>query len=163
MSGIIIAHLTAICCANVHDRKLIEIPASSVDRSYCGLAPWNVADLRNQNLVFWSETKPDQCICFDFKTIRIRPTHYTIQTYGGECHLKKWVIEGSDDGVSWTETDRRENNRDLKKEFAVKTFTVSRSGCFPRIRLRQIGPNHYGNNELALAAFELFGSVADLQ
>jgi hypothetical protein len=162
MSGII-AHLTAIYCGNVHARKIVEITASSVDRSYYGLAPWNVADLRNQNLVFWSETEPDQWICFDFKTIRIRPTHYTIQTYDRECHLKNWVIEGSDDGVSWTEIDRRENNRDLKKEFAVKTFTVSRSGSFPRIRLSQIGPNHYGNNELAFAAFELFGSFADLQ
>jgi hypothetical protein len=45
----------------------------------------------------------------------------------------------------------------------VKTFAVARSGSFRRIRLRQTGPNHRGNNILNLSAFEVFGAVAGLQ
>jgi hypothetical protein len=73
------------------------------------------------------------------------------------------VVEGSDDGASWTEIDRREDNSDLNDEFAVKTFAVWRSGCFGMVRLRQTGLNHNGNDFLILSAFELFGAVAGLQ
>jgi hypothetical protein len=45
----------------------------------------------------------------------------------------------------------------------VKTFAVERSESFCRIRLRQTGPNHEGDNFLALTAFEVFGAVAGLQ
>jgi hypothetical protein len=45
----------------------------------------------------------------------------------------------------------------------VKTFAVWQSASFGRIRLRQTGPNHRGDNSLALSAFEVFGAVAGLQ
>jgi hypothetical protein len=73
------------------------------------------------------------------------------------------MVEGSDDGVSWTEIDRRENNDNLNDWFAVKTFAVSPPGSFGKIRLRQTGLNHSVNSDLVLSAFELFGSVAGLQ
>jgi hypothetical protein len=73
------------------------------------------------------------------------------------------MVEGSDDGASWTDFDRREDNSDLNGELAMKTFTVSRSGSFERIRLRQTGPNHRGNNRLVLSVCEVFGAVAGLQ
>jgi hypothetical protein len=77
--------------------------------------------------------------------------------------LKNWAVEGSDDGASWTEIDRRENNSDLDEPFTVKTFAVSQTGSFRKIRLRQTGPNHEGNNTLELSAFKVFGAVAGLQ
>jgi hypothetical protein len=77
-------------------------------------------------------------------------------------HLKNWALEGSDSESSWTEIDRRENNSDLNANWAVKTFAVSRSENFCRIRLRQTGLNHNGRNELVLSAFEIFGVVAGL-
>jgi hypothetical protein len=114
-------------------------------------------DLGN-NCEFCSADLPSQWICFDFKALRIEPTHYTIQTYCADAnrsHLRSWAIEGSDDGASWTEIDRRENNNDLNGELAVKTFVVAPSASFRRIALRQIGLNHKGGNELILSAFEL--------
>jgi hypothetical protein len=111
-------------------------------------------------LFFCSEDKPGQWISWDFKALRIAATHYTIRA----LWLKSWAVEGSDDGASWTEIDRRENNSNLNlNATAVKTFAVARSGSFRRIRLRQTGPNHYGDNQLLLSAFELFGAVAGLQ
>jgi hypothetical protein len=76
--------------------------------------------------------------------------------------LKSWAIEGLDDGASWTEIDQRENNSDLNAKLAVKTFAVARPGCFCRIRLRQTGRNHNGNDYLSIYAFEVFGAVAGL-
>jgi hypothetical protein len=104
-----------------------------------------------------------QWICLDFKALRIETTHYTLRTYDrgpNWAHLKSCVVEASDDGASWTEIDRCENNGDRG---AVKTFAVAWSGSFRMIRLRQTDPNHRGNNHLVLCAFEVFGEVAEWQ
>jgi hypothetical protein len=154
----VISHLTAKCDGNVHDKGAVEITASSVSGTHY---PRNAADLERCSW-FSSKNEPGPWICLDFKTVRIEPTHYTILA-GNWTFLKSWAIEGSDDAVSWTEIDRRENKSDFNHPKAVKTFAVSRSESFGRIRLRQTDPNHSGGNCLLLKAFELFGAVAGLQ
>jgi hypothetical protein len=72
------------------------------------------------------------------------------------------MVEDSDDGASWTEINRGENNSDLSSNWAVKTFAVTRPGSFRRIRLRQTGPNHKGSNCLVLSLFGVFGAVTEL-
>jgi hypothetical protein len=91
--------LTAKCSGNIHDRGVVEITASTVfGTDY----PQNVAAIGTYSS-FWSEDEPGQWICFDFKTLRIEPTHYTTWNHHrGEKHLKSWAIEGSDNGSSWT-------------------------------------------------------------
>jgi hypothetical protein len=76
-----------------------------------------------------------------------------------------WVVEGSDDAVSWTEIDRREHKWvfDRGTKFDVKAFAVSRSGSFARIPLRKTDPNYGLYGRLVISAFELFGAVAGLQ
>jgi hypothetical protein len=162
LSGII-SSLTTKCGGNVNDMCVVEITASSVSGSDYAQ---NAGDLEDEWSSFESENKPGQWICLDFKALRIESTHYTIQTSWmgpNHHHLKSWAVEGSGDGASWTEIDQRENNSDLNGEYAMKTFAVSHSGSFGRIRLRQTGPNHRGDNRLALSSFELFGAVAGLQ
>jgi hypothetical protein len=133
LSGII-SYLTAKCGGNVHDKCVVEITASSVSGTDYAQ---NAGDLEDEWSSFESENKPGQWICLDFKTLRIEPTHYTIRTYGWEPrHPKSWAVEGSDDGALWTEIDRRKNNSDLNDRRVVKTFAISRSGSFGRIRLR---------------------------
>jgi hypothetical protein len=87
-----------------------------------------------------------------------------MSSYGpNSYHLKNWVIEGSIDGTSWSELDRRENNTDLNNSYAVKTFNVCKVDTFRMIRLRQIGPNHGNNNYLIFTAFDLFGLLMGLK
>jgi hypothetical protein len=155
----ILSYLTVKCGGNVHDRGVVKITASSVFKEQ--YTPRYAADFESI-WSFWSKNEPEQWICLDFKTLRVEPTHYTIRT-DYNCHLKSWAVEGSDDGALWTEIARRENNSDLNGKNAVKTFAVSQSGSFRRIRLRQTGPNHNGDNDLTLSALELFGAVAGLQ
>jgi hypothetical protein len=183
----IISYLTAKCRGNVHAKGLVEITVSSNSDS-----AWNVANLDDENpwttveimTNYWShsrddyymrsnfcsENEPDEWICWDFKILRIEPAHYTIQT-GPDSHLKSWAVEGSDDGASWTEIDRGENKSHLNEgcgcDFtdnrALVNFAVSRSGSFRMIRLRQIGPNHSGDDVLVLGCLQIFGAVAGRQ
>jgi hypothetical protein len=78
LSGII-AHLTAKCGGNVHDKGVLEITVSSVYKEK--YPPRNAADFENVYSHFCSQDEPDQWICWDFKTLRIEPTHYTIRMF----------------------------------------------------------------------------------
>jgi hypothetical protein len=149
LSGII-ANLTSRYGGNVHDRGIVNItanrPADSRD------VPKVIADL-GDNSEYMSTNDENQSICFDFKTLKIKPTHYTIRTQcagPNKCHLKNWVIEGSTDGTLWVEIDRRENNSDLNNSKAIQTFSVSKVDTFRMIRLRQTGENHYNDYHLGL-------------
>jgi hypothetical protein len=170
LSGII-AHLTSKFGGNVHDRNVVNITANRVVGDSPSYAPRNVADLGGDSL-FHSVNEPNQSICFDFKKMKVIPTHYSVRTYNynpGGHHLKNWVIEGSVDGQSWDELDRRESNSDLNSAYAVKMFSVSdskpksKSGPFQMIRLRQIGSNHNNYHYLIFTAFEIFGSLIGLE
>jgi hypothetical protein len=116
--------------------------------------PRNAAHLET-DLVFYSDDQPRQQIYSDFKTLRIKPRHYLIRTHNGcgpSCHHQKnWTVESSDDGASWTEINRRENNSDVNYRLAVKTVAVSLSWSFPWIRLHQTDPNHRGDRYMRLS------------
>jgi hypothetical protein len=90
--------------------------------------------------------------------------HYPIRIRA-VFHQKSWLVQGSDNGASWTEIDRRENNSDLHGRSTVATFSVSQYGRFVRIRLCQTGPNQIAdhNNQLVVMAFEFFGAIAGLK
>jgi hypothetical protein len=158
----IINHLTSGLGGNVDDRNVVNITANRVYDSSGRYAAKNVTYFESDS-GFVSANEPNQSICFDFKILRIEPTHYTIRTPNGDqndCHLKNWVIEGSIDGTSWTEIDRHENNNDLNRSLALKTFAVSNVATFQMIQLRQIGLNHANNNHLCFTAFEIFGLLS---
>lgn len=48
-----------------------------------------------------------------------------------------WIIEVSNNGVHWTEIDRRENNSDLNAPHVTRNFKISKvpSECFRLFRL----------------------------
>jgi hypothetical protein len=156
----IIAYLTRRCGGNVQDHDVIRITASSSYNS--GLHEKHAADLE-VNSSFQSQGTANQWICYDFKSMTVRPTHYSIRSYydGNPWNYnpKNWVVEGSRDGTAWIELDRREHNNDLNDRNVTRTFPVSRSEDVRMIRLRQIGVNHYGSRHLLLSSFEIFGCV----
>jgi hypothetical protein len=62
-------------------------------------------------------------------------------------------------GKDWTELDRRKNDINLKKDFAVYSFEVeSRLEC-RFVRLTQTGKNHWDLHVLAFCSLEIFGSL----
>jgi hypothetical protein len=161
----IINHLISRFGGNVHDRGAVNITANRPYSDNPGHAAKNVADF-GTNSCFYSVNEPNQWICFDFKAMKIRPTHYSIRMCSpgpNSYQLKNWVIEGSRDGTSWNEIDRRENNTDLNRSCAMETFNVCKVDTFRLIRFRQIGLNHQYDNLMIFTAFELFGSLIGLK
>jgi hypothetical protein len=77
-TGGLIAHVTAKCGGNVHDKGAVEITASSVFGDY---APRNAAELVDRHSLFRSEKEPGQWSWFDFNGLRIEPAHYTLWTW----------------------------------------------------------------------------------
>jgi hypothetical protein len=76
-------------------------------------------------------------------------------------HLKSWMLEGSADGNSLIELDRRENSSDLNSSFTLKTFSILRSD--PVRGIRQIDPNLGNGSRLIFTSFKVFRSVVRLE
>ena len=161
----IIAHLTRMCGGNVHLKGLVEVTTSSNDGAE--FHPWSIADLGTSSRSR-SRDEPNQWLCYDFKDRSVCPTSYTIRTYDsvpGSCHLKSWVLEGTNDCKDkWVILDRRENNRELNNGHAQRNFAItSPDGTFYRfLRLRQTGKSHYGNDRITITSLEIFGNITNV-
>jgi hypothetical protein len=155
----IISYLTQKCGGHICDRGIVSINASSVAEPQA----WpltNVAYFENHN-GFYTKDEPNSWICYDFKNMRIKPTHYSVRSRRdyNYHHLRCWTLEGSHDGKSWVELDRRENNATLNSQDAIATFSISQSIEVQLIRLRQLDKNSYGSHSLVVSAIEIFGIV----
>ena len=156
----IIAHLTSECGGNVHEKGVVKVTASSC----LGGKPENAVDL-NSDSEFESTNARNTWICYDFQGKRVTPTSYSITSCGygpGNCHLKSWVLEVSNDGSegSWATVDSRKNNEDMKMDLTCNfAVSASSSGAFRFVRLRQTGKNHDGDDCLAICGLELFGTL----
>jgi hypothetical protein len=153
----IIAELTRTAGGNVHDRGFVYVSASSV---YGSQPARNAVDL-DQGNYFQSLNQPNQWLRYDFKDRRIRLTDYSIAVYTGGWFLHSWVVEGSEDGSTWTTLDERQNNNDANSSHPIATFKVdqSRDLEWRFIRLRQTGKCNTSYDYLILYGFEVFGSV----
>jgi prefoldin subunit 5 len=151
----IIAYLTKKYHGNVHYRKIVTISSKSDTRDY-EYRVQNAADLSSSR-AFDSVDEPEQWVCWDFREMRVRLTHYTIATW----FLKSWVIEGSLDGTSWTALDRQTDTQHFKLvTLSHASFALSRPAEFRFIRLTQTGKRHDGRDVLALKAVEFFGTLS---
>jgi hypothetical protein len=181
----IIAHLTRECGGNVHDCHVIEVTSGSFKRETIGANPdsgaynndpgyaaKNVADLEVDSH-FYSAYRSDSeaishtrnnWVCYNFKEMRIVPTHYAIRTnsgYPGWQHLKSWLVETSEDGETWLEVDHKEDNNKLNGESRIGTFAVASGKECRFIRLVNIGRNHRGSDQIWISAWEIFGSLIE--
>jgi hypothetical protein len=96
----IIAHLTSKFGGNVRDRNIVNVTANRVYNDSPSYAPKNVADL-GSNSIFHSVNEPNQSICFDFKMMKVIPSHYSIRMLGSTasgCHPENRLLEWS---VNW--------------------------------------------------------------
>jgi hypothetical protein len=91
--------------------------------------------------------------------MRVQVAYYALRTGTGLCHPKSWVVEVSVDGKNWEEIDHKENCNALNGKNKTRIFEVETVGEGRFIRLVNIGKNHYGDNCLALSAWEIFGTV----
>jgi hypothetical protein len=152
----IISSLTKKHGGNVQEKGIVTITSKSVADDNPKYAPKNVADLTSDSS-FASKDEPGQWVCWDFREMRVRPTHYTIRTYW----LKSWVVEGSLDGSSWTEIGRQTNNQDFTDVLGNSASFAVSTAEFRFIRLTQTDKNHNGRDYLILYAVEFFGTLSE--
>jgi hypothetical protein len=117
----------------------------------------NLVDVTTRS-EFKSQNESGQWVCWEFRERFIRPTHYTIRSCDYN-YPKSWAFEGSMNGESWTELDRRKNDSHLKEDFAVHSFEVKSPLECRFVRLTQTGKNHNDSHYLAFCSLEIFGSL----
>lgn len=128
-----------------------------------------IFNINNSRSTYWSDFHPNQFISFEFLKHKIVPTNYTIKTYSygnNGCHLKSWVLEGSDDGVEWRNIHEETNCPHLNGSFFSHTFSINQKADFKKkgfkfIRIRQTGANWHDDNRLVLCAIEFYGQILD--
>ena len=166
----VIAYLTHKCGGNVYDKGVVDVLASSVLPSkFDEEHPKWIVELGTDSC-WGSWTEENTWICYDFKNRLIIPKSYSVRSCDekvGGNHLKAWVIEVSNNGVHWTEIDRRENNSDLNAPHVTRNFKISPvpNECFRLFRLRQTAPNHHSPPSgylmwfVRLTSMEVFGTL----
>eukprot|EP01083_Nonionella_stella_P224105 798025_1 len=90
------------------------------------------------------------------------PTHYSLKhyvTWDTEA-LRNWVLEASLDGRSWTQLRHHRNDSTIVRINQAAMWALPSSSERYRIfRIRQTGINSNKHHYLALAGFELYGSL----
>ncbi len=166
----IIAYLTKRYGGNVAVKGVVDLTGKdlTVPHHLC-----NAVDLCNMGNRYTGADNPNQWLCLDFKERRVSLTHYSWACW----HGKSWVLEGSVDGETWNELDRRDNNNELYgppvpgagrwrqargPEIKSASFSVTNPVHALRfVRLRQTGKNHTGYDWLDVYAIELFGKLIE--
>jgi hypothetical protein len=152
----IISYLTEKYSGNVQQTEIVLITSKSVFSDDPQWALKNIADLPSSPYC-QSKDEPGQWVCWDFRDMRVRPTHYTIRA----LWLRSWVVEGSLDDSRWIEIDRQKNNQYFYRDWDTVSFTVSNPVEFRFIRLTQTGKSHVQGEDLSLYGVEFFGTLSE--
>jgi hypothetical protein len=155
----IIAGLTRKHGGNVHDRGIVDVSGTSA----CGSnVAQNAVDLEeHQRNCFESRSEPNQWLCYYFDARRIELTAYSIAARPNGPFLRSWIVEGSEDGLTWITLDERKDNTEANSSHPIATFVVSNRMECRFIRLRQTGNNASGDHRLRLYGFEVFGFMEE--
>jgi hypothetical protein len=145
----IIAYLTREHIGNIHEMGIIAITTADGGRAQA-----RMADLDRSGYTY-SKNDPGQWICWDFREIRIRPTHYTIVSE----NLVSWTLEASMDGATWKEIDRH-TDREVHGQDPA-SFAVSDPVECRFILLTQTAVNYEGTFVFEYRPIEFFGSLLE--
>jgi hypothetical protein len=154
----ILWYLTKKHGGHVHERGLVAVTSKSFWANAPEYLAKNAADFTCPDWYFKSKDEPGQWISWDFREMRVRPTHYTMMAQ----YPKSWVVEGSLDGTNWTELDRQTDNEDFENVEKTASFRISKPVDCRFIRLSQTGKNHKGTDCLGdLHVVEFFGTLSE--
>jgi hypothetical protein len=97
--------------------------------------------------------------------VRVRPTGYILSTdgsgVGGLFLLRHWVLQGSEDGLTWTTLRSHRNDATLTPTHTSAYWPIEGATAFyTHVRVLQTGLNSSGNHVLAATSLELYGDVS---
>ena len=94
----------------------------------------------NDSSYYWANQDNDVWVCFDFKTKKIKLTHYSIKSNSdppNNRHLRSWKVEISNDGESWRAIDEQKDCPTLNGSNFSGTFSVAPNDFSRYVRLYQ--------------------------
>jgi len=112
---------------------------------------------RGANATMWSRGAPDAWFQIDLKHHRFSPNHYVYRgdMGGGENHPRTWSLQGSEDGTSWVDLRRHNNDNTVKRQQNGSWELRPTGRCFRFFRVQNRGrPNH-----LCCSGIEFYGSL----
>ena len=144
----IIAYLTRECGGNVHSKGIVYVMGSGWDQP-------RAVELEEPEPCYHASGK-NAWICYDFGGMHVLPERYVLRSSSKDNELcpESWVIEVSNDGYSWLEIDRREQEPFLRYGEVKDWICTSPNESFRFFRLRV--PE---NNAFEISAMEIFGTL----
>jgi len=135
----------------------VSATASSVQRG----DPINIVGRKSTEC--WTMDVPASWYCVDLGSTRtLLLTAYTLRHGGNskqDC-LRNWVMQCSDDGITWLVLSRHRDEEVLNSNFATYTWTIySCTKPFRYFRLLQTGHNSSNHNFLSLSGVEFYGEL----
>lgn len=83
----------------------------------------------NPSHYYGTQSIPNSWICFEFKNYLFQPEKYCIKSSNfsrDSYHPKSWVIEGSNDKISWIIIDDVHSCKSLNKPNEFREFTITK-------------------------------------
>lgn len=160
----IINHLNNKCSGNSFEKSIIDIKLSSYGFGEIK----NLVNFNEDSHYFFSKDIPNSWVQYDFKNIKVRPTHYTIRSSKEENkvdHPRNWVIQGSDTGLDgdWIDLDLRKDIECIEEPKSLHTFFIQtplkQDEYYRFLRILQNGINAYNRHYLDFSCIEFFGSI----
>lgn len=150
---------------NNHSNLKEELKLSSSKMTNGSLE--NIINFTNIGNINCFSGNPDPWICFEFKKHKIILSNYTIRSYiCGRCHPKNWIIEGSNDFITWSQIDEQKDCQYMKgSTFSsnqhIHTFQIQQSNQkpFKYIKMTHKGHNWGGDSDLAFNCIEFYGQL----
>lgn len=143
----------------------IEVTASStLDDKHL---PANVIFYNNNNIrYFCSKDLENSFVCIDFKDYSVIPLKYAIcgensSLLDKRLNPKEWIIEGSNDGISWYVIDFQKDVLFTSTRNYMHVFTIqyNNENSFRYLRMRMTGKNWEDNYTFKLGSIEFFGKL----
>ena len=98
-----------------------------------------------------------------FLQTQIYITHYAFRsrTVNTNDMPKGWIVEGSNDNITWNYVDKVENENGLLTKSTIKTFPVSRPGVYRYFRFTQHQKNSLQRDFFGLNKVDFFGQTIE--
>lgn len=141
-----------------------SIPPSSFSVEASSVARGRPEDVLLSRGTFASDSGPSQFLRVRFHGCVVSVSAYTLRSSAapaGGPHIRTWVLECDGPDGKWATLDSRGGDF-LNGPCATKTFTVHLRRFAHEVRLRVVGDNWRGTDELVLAGLELFGEIRDI-
>eukprot|EP01004_Peranema_trichophorum_P001165 NODE_1136_length_2104_cov_47.503281_g959_i0.p1 GENE.NODE_1136_length_2104_cov_47.503281_g959_i0~~NODE_1136_length_2104_cov_47.503281_g959_i0.p1 ORF type:complete len:649 (-),score=132.55 NODE_1136_length_2104_cov_47.503281_g959_i0:79-2025(-) len=142
---------------NPVDAKELRVCASSRAEGSLGLTIEH--DFRKP--LFRTEDVAYSWVLFDFGERSIRPNRYKLSQWGkGECYLRSWLFEGSDDNIKWTLLSRHDNDKSIDEHCPMASWPVITNEFYRYVRiLLDPAGNSHRHSVLAFNCFDVYGDL----